>query len=100
VSENNGNGGPVTVKLRKPIDFGSQRIEELTFRGPTGKEMRHLPYRDGYPMAPVLWLAGKISGQPDAVIDKLEGEDLAEVIAVASDFMPGSRTTGSELSGS
>lgn len=86
---------PKTVKLRSPIQFGKdQLIEELTFRPPTAKDFRRLAIVSGYEMDTVLTLAGRLSGQPDAVIDKLTGGDLEEVIAIASGFMPGSQSTG------
>lgn len=84
---------PRTVKLRTPIQLGSRVVEELTFRPPTGKDFRQLPVVAGFPMDTVLALAGRLTGQPDPVIDKLTGDDLAEVVAIASDFMPGSPPT-------
>lgn len=85
---------PVTVKLKAPIQFGSQVIEELVFRVPTGKDFRRLPIINSLELDTVFVLAGRLSGQPDAVIDKLTGDDLEEVIALVSGFMPGSRLTG------
>jgi Phage tail assembly chaperone proteins, E, or 41 or 14 len=90
--------GPVTVKLRTPIEFGSQRIEELAFRPLTGKDLRKLP--EGSSMDVTLVLAGRLSGQPDPVIDKLTGDDLWEVMTVVSGFMPGGPPTGSAPSAS
>jgi hypothetical protein len=81
---------PVTVKLRAPISFGKETVEELTFRLPTAGELRKLSIRTGFELDYVLGLAGVISGQPDAVINKLSGEDLEEVVAVVSGFTPGS----------
>jgi hypothetical protein len=92
--------GPVTVKLRKPIQFGSQVIEELTFRPVTAKDLRRLPVLDGFSMDTVLVLAGRLSGQADPVIDKLTGSDLEEVIDLVSGFMPRSRKGGNEPSDS
>lgn len=85
---------PVTIKLRTPIQFGSTTIAELTVRPPTGKDLRRLQTQTGYEMDTVLALAGRLSGQPDGVIDRLSGDDLAEVIEVVSGFMPNSRATG------
>lgn len=83
-----------TVKLRAPIQFGSETITELTFRPVTGKDLRSLRMRDDYPMEFALALAGKLAGQPDAVIDMLAGQDLEEVVAIASGFMSSSPATG------
>jgi hypothetical protein len=86
----------VTVKLRKPIEVGSQTITELTFRELSGKDLRKLP--PGNEMDKLLALAARLSGQNDVVIDRLTGDDLGEVIEVVNSFTPGGRTTGDEPS--
>jgi hypothetical protein len=86
---------PVAVRLRVPIQFGSETITELTIRPPTGKDFRKLLTQTGYELDTVLTLAGRLSGQPDAVIDRLGGDDLAEVFAIVSGFMPAGPATGS-----
>lgn len=91
---------PRVVKLKAPIEFGSQRIEELTFRPVVGKDLRSLRISAGLEIDAMLVLAGRLCGQPDPVIDKLSGDDLEEVLAIAADFMPGSRRTGGTPSGS
>lgn len=87
---------PVTVKLRTPIALGEERIESLTFRPPTGKDLRRLP--EGGDMDVTLALAARLSGQTDIVIDRLQGEDLWEVLQVVGGFTPGGRATGKEPS--
>lgn len=89
---------PRTLKLKAPIEFGSQRIDELTFQPLSGKMLRGLRVVAGLEIDAMLTLAGRLTGQPDPVIDKLTGDDLEEVIAIASDFMPGTRRTGPTLS--
>lgn len=85
---------PRRVKLREPIRFGSEVVEELVIRAATAKDCRRLPMVSGYEFDSILILASRLSGQPDAVIDKLGGDDLEEVIEIVSGFMPGSRGTG------
>lgn len=87
---------PVTVKLRHPIQFGKELIEELTFRPVTGKDLRRLP--QGGEMDVTLALAGRLSGQPDPVIDKLTGDDLRDVLRTVNDFFSGGPPTGSTSS--
>jgi hypothetical protein len=84
------------VKLRNPIQVGSQTITELEFRPLCAKDLRKLPADSGLDMA--LALAARLSGHNDVVIDKLTGDDLTEVVGLVADFMPGGRTTGDERS--
>lgn len=72
---------PVTIKLRKPVDIGSETITEVTVRPATAKDFRGLPEKDR-----ALKLAGRLTGQSDAFIDKLEFRDLKEVMAQVQDF--------------
>lgn len=91
----------VKVKLRTPIAWGKgNTIEEIVIRPPSGKDFRKLPMLDGLEMDTVLLLAERLSGQPTEVIDRLTGDDLAEVVAVVTGFMPRFRATGSASSGS
>lgn len=86
---------PKTVKLRTPIVLGKETVTELTFRPPTGKDFRKLRMEKGLELDAVLVFAGRLAGQPDIVIDKLEGEDLAEVIGIANVFMAAGLPGGS-----
>lgn len=84
---------PVTVKLRNPIQVGTgEPIVELVVRPLTGKDMRKLP--QGSEVDISLALAGRLSGQPDHVIDRLEGDDLIEVLEVVGGFTQRSPKTG------
>jgi hypothetical protein len=83
---------PVKVKLKEPVQFGTELVSELTFRKPKGKDFRRFPASPT--MGDILDLVGTLSGQPKAVIDELGVEDLAEVSAVVEGFIPGGRATG------
>ncbi len=85
---------PVTIKLRQPIEFGKETIDEIVLRPPVGKDFRDLPMRDGYLLDTLLVMAERLSGRPSSVIDRLGGDDLMEVLDVAGGFMPGGATTG------
>jgi hypothetical protein len=88
--------GPVTIKLREPIQFGTQLVDELTLRKPKGKDFRRLPM--DMKMGDLLDFAGVLANQPKAVIDELGVEDLAEVMNVVGGFIPGGRGIGTEPS--
>lgn len=84
--------GPVTVKLKEPIAFGTETITELSIRKPKAKDFRGLPMQPAF--GDLLDLAGRLSGQPRPVIDDLGAEDVMEVLNVVGNFMPGGRGTG------
>ena len=85
-----------TIKLRNPIKFGSQTIEQLEFRPLKGKDLRRLKTPKERPLAMTLELAGYLSGQVKEVIDELEGDDVQEVLELVSAFFGDSQETGTE----
>lgn len=87
--------GRKVVKLRYPIEFGSERVEELAFRRPVAKDVRGQKLNDGS-MDMILAMAGRLSGQPDHVIDRLDWADLMEVAAVVGGFLGAGQATGSD----
>lgn len=87
--------GPVTVKLRVPIQFGTQQIAELVIRSPRAGDYRGLVMTEETAATDFpLKLAGRLSGQPDAVINLLENEDWIEVRALVLGFIAGSPEIG------
>lgn len=87
---------PVIVTLKEPISFGSETVVELKLRPPKAKDFRRLPLE--LKLGDLLDLAGQLSGQPKAVIDELGVDDLARVMEVVGNFVPGGRGTGSTSS--
>ena len=51
-----------TIKLKEPIQFGSETIAELTIRKPKAKDMRGLKLK--MDMSDMLELASKVCAQP------------------------------------
>jgi len=91
---------PVTIKLRKPITFGSRTIEQLTIRPVKGKDLRRMKDSDSA-LQSSLNMAGILSGEVSEVIDELAGEDLAEVLEVVNRFFESiTPRTGVKPSGS
>lgn len=88
----------VTLKLKNPIEFGSQRVEELTIRPCKAKDLRRLQASPERPLAMTFELAGYLTGQVAEVIDELEGEDMQEVLRVVSGFLDDGQKTGGVLS--
>lgn len=92
------------IKLRDPIKVGSAEkgytVEAINIRPPTAKDFRKLPMITGLEMDTLLELTERLSGESAHVIDQLGGDDLAEVVAVVSGFMPSFQSGGSKPSGS
>ncbi len=84
----------VTVKLSKPIQFGTQVIEEMTFQPITGRHMRRVKTPARQELALVMELACLTSGQTQEIMDMVQGPDLVEIMAVVGNFFGGSPLTG------
>lgn len=84
--------GPVTIKLQEPVQFGTERVEELTLRAPRAKDFRRLPVAPT--VSDLLDLAGALAGQPRAVMDELGVADFTAVMEAVGDFVPGGLGTG------
>jgi hypothetical protein len=56
--------------------------------------MRGIPMRDPPFWDDLLKVAGRLCGQPDALINKLSFEDAAEVVSLVGGFTGLSRPTG------
>jgi hypothetical protein len=97
-------GAPITVKLREPISFGKETIEELAIKF-NGRAMRDLKIPltaeggmifEPYPLTVVgMKMAGHIANA-EALADRLtDGQDMTEIAQVIFSFLGGSQTTGS-----
>jgi hypothetical protein len=82
------NDGAVTIQLRNPVAFGSQTIGELVIRPPRTKDLRGLKISGDNGLDVLLTLAGRLSGQPDPVIDGIAGEDINKLLEVVGRFFP------------
>jgi hypothetical protein len=87
---------PVTVRLKSPIQFGSDTISELTFRKGRAGDMRGLDFNGrSVSMDTLMTVASRLSGQPTAVIALIDEEDCGEVFSIATGFIEKCLTTGS-----
>jgi hypothetical protein len=78
--------------LTEPVEFGKEAISELHFRAPRAKDFRRFPMDPS--IGDMLDLAGKLSGQPDAVIDGMGVGDFQAVMELVGGFFPGGPGTG------
>lgn len=77
-----------------PIQFGSQRIESITYQPVTGAMIRHLPMTnigpDGKPsFTPnyMMEVGSACSGHPPQVFDKMSGRDVNRLVVLLSGRM-------------
>lgn len=85
-----------TLKLKEPVQFGSETIAELTLRKPKAKDFRKMPAAPG--VGDLLDLAARLAAQPPSVIDELCVEDMEAVLDAVSGFMPSGPATGGTAS--
>lgn len=88
-----------TIKLKTPITFGSQTIEELVFRRPKGKDFIGIELKIGsdglvLDFSSILRLSGRLCGQPDAVMGEIDVADFQEVAGVVMGFIMPSLAIG------
>lgn len=87
---------PVVVTLKVPVQFGTETVTEFRLRRPKAKDFRRMPMEPK--LGDLIDLAGSLAGQPKAVVDELDFEDLGKVLEVVGGFVPGGRESGSTAS--
>ena len=77
---------PVLVTLRHPVDMGSERITSLEFRRGKLGDLKGMKVDGIPPVDHLMLLASRMCNKPIPVLEKLDGEDGAEVLEIALDF--------------
>lgn len=88
---------PVVIQLRTPIDFGKTRVEEITMRRGRLADIKGIKLGE-VATEHLILIASRMSGQPTAVIERLEDDEAGEVLALARDFFTKCLATGIEPS--
>lgn len=87
---------PISIELHYPVKIGESEdaevVSSLTFKRPHGKEMRDIPAKPV--VGDLLKLAGRLSGHPQIVFDRLEMCDFNRVIEAMGDFLDDGQRTG------
>ena len=91
---------PVRVKLRHPLKGTDDSVVlgELVIKRPTGKEMMKMPYGQGLETGDMLKLGLRCAGQPESYAEKLDFDDVIEVVAAVEKFFLSGQTTGEKAS--
>ncbi len=91
---------PITVKLTHPIQGpGGNLVEELVFRRPVAEDFDGLTLTIGdtgmvIDFTQMRKLAGKVCGQTDVVMRKLDIADMGEVGKLVMGFIEAGQETG------
>lgn len=85
---------PFTIKLKTPIDFGSERVEEITLRRGTVRDLKGIRIGTEFPVEHLVLVASRLSGRPVGLIEKLDQDDAGPVFEVIIDFFANSLSTG------
>lgn len=91
---------PVTVKLKTPVEFGSQTVAELTFRRGKFVDLKGVNAGPAASTEEIILVASRLSGQPVGVIERLDEDDVGEVFLVVMGFFARCLTTGKSPSAS
>lgn len=86
-----------TIKLREPVQNGSETVSELKFRKPKAKDFRGVKIHDTS-MGDFLDVASKCCAQPIHIMDSLSVPDMMEVNAYMGEFFAAGRETGKKPS--
>lgn len=81
-----------TIKLKHPIEWGSETVSELTLRRPKAKDLRKFPAEPT--QGDILDLAGALAGREKSFMDELDISDLSAVNKAVAGFLSGSPATG------
>jgi hypothetical protein len=79
---------PKTLRLKTSVQLGTigEPIASLSFRPPRARDFRALPL-GMHNVGHMLDLASQLCGQPPAILDLLEVDDMAEVLVIVGDFI-------------
>ena len=80
------------LKLATPVQFGSELVDTLNFRRPTGKDLRRLPARPD--TSAIMDLAAGLCAQTPAFFDMMDAADVMLAVELVTDFLPSGQKTG------
>ena len=80
------------IKLQKPIQHGSETIQELKFREPKARDIRDRA--ETLDTNELLTLAQELAAQPKFVFDELSIQDMYQVLEAMGKFLSDGRVIG------
>jgi hypothetical protein len=89
---------PVTIKLGSPVKFGKGTVAELVFQKGNLGVLKGMSIIDAPNVDELIEIAARLSGRSLKLIESLDPDDAAEVIAIAGGFFRRCRGAGKRLS--
>lgn len=86
---------PIVYKLKYPFEFGDEHISELRLRRAKGKEFRLFKGGDADPEI-MMELLARLSGQPPALVDAMDMEDVLLAMDAMGNCLPSSPETSTK----
>lgn len=80
-------GTRLTYKLATPIDFKGERIEEIDYRRPKGRDIKAAFKARGGGGDMYTALLVNLCEQPEGLFDELDGTDYIALIEICDDFL-------------
>ena len=77
---------PRVITLQHPVQFASETITSLTFRRGRAGDIKGLKLGETVPAEQLITIASRMCGKPTQVIELLDVDDAAEVMALALGF--------------
>lgn len=92
---------PVTIALRTPVTFGKETIEALVFQKGNFGVLKGLGLDAAgpTPLDALMMIASRLCGRPLGVIERLDSDDVEEVVNIARGFFMRCQGAGNKLSG-
>ena len=92
---------PVTVPLRVPVTFGKETIEALVFQKGTFGVLKGLDLTasEEPSIDALIVIASRLCGRSLGVIERLDPDDVEEVVKMARGFFARCQGAGNRLSG-
>lgn len=82
----------VKLKLQHPIEFDGNTITELELARPKMKHLKNMG--QNFSLADIMLIASKVSGQPNKVIEELDGADGMRLAEIIGSFLESTPKTG------
>lgn len=78
----------VTIKLKFPVSFGEETVDEVTVRRPRGKDLKGLHnLKESHDDQ--MKLIARLIGKPTSFVDEMDlATDLQKVMEATMDFLP------------